>query len=445
MYQVIDPATGEHVASYPTATDEQVEDALARVHRGFGDWRTRPVTERAVVLHRAADLFEERAEELAALITTEMGKPTPEALGELGIVVDIFRYYADRAEELTRPEPLTVRGGDAAVEKHPVGALLGIMPWNFPYYQVARFAAPNLALGNTVLLKHAPCCPSSAAAIEALLREAGLPADAYVNLYATNEQVSRIIADPRVQGVSLTGSDRAGAAVAEQAGRHLKKVVLELGGSDPMVVLDSADVKRTARVAARSRTANMGQACNAPKRMIVASELYDDFVAALCQEMDGEPGAPLSSVEAAERLVGQVERAVDQGATVLTGGGRVDRPGAWVQPTVLVGVTPGMDAHHEELFGPVAVVYRVDGEDEAVALANDTPYGLGASVFSQDPERARRVGARIDAGMVFVNQAGGSQADVPFGGVKRSGVGRELGDLGIEEFMNKKVVLVPGR
>lgn len=450
MYKVTNPATGEVVREYATASDEWIRDAVQRGNDAYRGWKATPVAERAEIVRRAAGLFAERADELAAIITTEMGKRIAESRGELGIVVDIFNYYADNAERLLADEPIDINGGRALIEKRPIGPVLGIMPWNYPYYQVARFAAPNLVLGNTILLKHAPSCPMSSAAIESVLRDAGLPADAYINMYASNEQVAWMLSDPRVQGVSLTGSERAGAAVAAEAGKHLKKIVLELGGSDPMIILDSADVDRTAKNAASARMSNTGQACNSPKRMIVMSGIYDEFVAKLTEHIatyrPGDPSdpstrlAPLSSSEAAERLLGQLRTAADQGATVHIGGKAIDRPGAYVEPTVLTGITPEMDAHSDELFGPVAVVYRVDDEEQAIALANDTPFGLGASVFSVDPERARRVGNDIDAGMVYINQPAGSQADLPFGGIKRSGVGRELGVLGIEEFMNKRVV-----
>lgn len=453
MYAVTNPATGELIERYPTATDEQVHDAIARSHTCYQSWQAQSVAERAKVVSRAADLFAERTDELAQIITTEMGKRIEESRGELGIVVDIFNYYADNAEALIADEPISIQGGKAVIHKRPIGSLLGIMPWNYPYYQVARFAAPNLVLGNTILLKHAPSCPMSSAAIEAVLHDAGVPRDAYINLYATNEQVAWMLADQRLQGVSLTGSERAGAAVAAAAGKNLKKVVLELGGSDPMVVLDSSDVDRLSKIAAAARMSNTGQACNSPKRMIVMSDIYDQFVDRLTEHMaDYTPGdpsdpetrlAPLSSKDAAERLIAQVRSAIDQGATVRTGGGRIDGPGAYVEPTVLTGVEPGNAAYTEELFGPVAVVYKTDTEQQAAHLANDTPFGLGASVFSDDTERASRFAAEIDAGMVYINQAGGSQADLPFGGIKRSGVGRELGPLGIEEFMNKKIVRIP--
>jgi succinate-semialdehyde dehydrogenase / glutarate-semialdehyde dehydrogenase len=342
-------------------------------------------------------------------------------------------------------------GGSAVVRRSSYGLLLGIMPWNYPYYQVARFAAPNLAIGNTILLKHAPQCPESAAAMEELFHEAGFPQDAYINIYATNDQIAEVIADPRVRGVSLTGSERAGAAVAEIAGRNLKKVVLELGGSDPFLLLGTDDLDAAVESAVGARLENSGQACNAAKRFIVVDELYDAFLekftAALTAVAPADPTAegttvgPLSSALAAERLEEQVQRAVAQGAK-LSGGGR---EGNFFATGVLTGITPDNDAYHEELFGPVASVYRVASEDEAVELANDTPFGLGSYVFTNDDEQALRVADRIDAGMVFVNAVGAEGAELPFGGVKRSGFGRELGRFGADEFVNKKLIRIgPG-
>jgi succinate-semialdehyde dehydrogenase / glutarate-semialdehyde dehydrogenase len=454
MYRVLDPATGELIETFPTATDAQVQDILTRSHEAYLGWRTTPPDERARLLRRAADVFEDRRADLAAIITQEMGKRAGEASVEIRIVCDIFRYYADNGADMVADEPVEIAGGRAVIQKRPVGSLIGIMPWNYPYYQVARFAAPNLMLGNTVVLKHAPNCPRSAAAIESVLREAGFPRDAYINVYATNEQIAAMLADPRVQGVSLTGSERAGSAVAAEAGRNLKKVVLELGGSDPLIILDSADLAQTVEEVVSARMGNMGQACNAPKRMIVMDDIFDAFVDGLSQRMSafvaGDPAdpettlAPLSTQAGADGLVEQIRDAVDKGAILHTGGTHIDSPGSYVQPAVLTGVTPGMRAYSEELFGPAIVVYRVAGDAEAVELANDNAYGLGASVFSRDRERAQRVGDQLDVGMVYINACGGSQADLPFGGVKRSGFGRELGRLGIEEFMNKKVVVRKG-
>jgi succinate-semialdehyde dehydrogenase/glutarate-semialdehyde dehydrogenase len=451
MYTVTDPATGELIEKIENATEQEIREAIDRVHRGYLSWRLRPVAERAAIVARAADLFAARAGELAATMTREMGKRINEGRGEIGVVVDIFRYYADNAASLLADEPLEIRGGAAVITKNPIGPLLGVMPWNFPCYQVARFVAPNLVLGNTILLKHASICPRSAVAIERILHEAGVPGDAYVNIFAASGQIPGILADPRIQGVSLTGSERAGISVAAEAGKNLKKAVLELGGSDPLIVLDTDDMDMTVRATATARMRNCGQSCNAPKRMIVLADVYDEFVERLTTYVaetfvPGDPAdpatklPPLASVAAADEVAGQIEKAVRQGATLRTGGRRVAGPGAYLEATVLTGVTPDMDAYYEEVFGPVVLVFRAETEDEAIAIANDSPFGLGASVWGTDPDRLRRVAGRIESGMVYLNSAGGSQADLPFGGIKRSGMGRELGPAGIEEFMNKKSI-----
>ncbi|MGW0516021.1 NAD-dependent succinate-semialdehyde dehydrogenase [Crossiella sp. NPDC003009] len=451
MYTVTNPATGEVLEQVPNATDEEVRADIERVHRGFAHWRLRPVQERAAIVLRAAELFAERAGELAEIMTLEMGKRISEGRGEIGVVADIFTYYGEQGPALVADEPLTIRGGQAVITKEPLGALLGVMPWNFPCYQVARFVAPNLVLGNTILLKHASICPRSARAIEQVLRDAGVPDDVYVNTLAASRQVPSILADPRIQGVSLTGSEAAGISVAAEAGRNLKKAVLELGGSDPLIVLDTDDLDATVQATATARMRNCGQSCNAPKRMIVMADLYDDFVDRMTKRvaefyLPGDPAdpatklPPLASVAAADEVAEQVERAVRQGATLRTGGRRVNGPGAYLEATVLTDVTPEMDAYREEIFGPVVLVFKAQTEEEAIAIANDSPFGLGASVWGTDPERLRRVAARIEAGMVYLNSAGGSQADLPFGGIKRSGMGRELGPAGIEEFMNKKSI-----
>ncbi len=450
MYASTNPWTGEVFATYPTATDTELAGVLSDLHDGYRVWRETSVPERAALALRVAAAFEENAEELGALATAEMGKRTAECVSELRTTAAIWRYYGTHGEELLATQDIATPEGRALLEKRPLGVIVGVMPWNYPYYQVSRFAAPNLVLGNTVLIKHSPVCPGSAAAIEQVVQAAGGLPDIYRNVYATDEQVASAIADMRVQGVSLTGSDRAGQAVATVAGRHLKKAVLELGGSDPMIVLDSDDIEATAAMAARARLSNMGQACNSPKRMIVLAPLYDRFLDALIERLaaaspgdPADPGttvAPLSSRAAAKQVLEQVSAAVHQGARLHLGGVAPEIPGAFVMPTVLTDVVPGMAIHHQEVFGPVAVVYRAQGEEEAVRLANDTPYGLGASVICPDEGRARRVGERLDVGMVFVNRPGDSDAELPFGGVKRSGVGRELGPLGIEEFMNKKLI-----
>jgi succinate-semialdehyde dehydrogenase / glutarate-semialdehyde dehydrogenase len=450
-YQVVNPATGQVEQEYPTATDAEIGEVLDRAGRGYPAWRRTAMAERAEIVRRVAQLYKDRSAELGAIITREMGKTTAEARGELKFTVAIYRYYADNGADLLKDEPLhSNTPGTAWVRKSPVGALLGIMPWNYPYYQVARFAAPNLMIGNTIVLKHAPQCPESALAMEQIFRDAGLPADAYINVFASNEQVAGMIADPRIAGVSVTGSERAGSAVAATAGQNLKKVVLELGGSDPFIVLDGADLPSVAKAAAAARMENAGQACNASKRMIVTGDVYDEFMseftAAMAGYATGDPTdpatayGPLSSEQAARNLMDQIDDAVSKGATVNLGGHRLDQPGAFVEATVLSGVTPEMRAYREELFGPAAVVYKVSSADEAVDLANSSSYGLGGAVFSSDEALALDVADRLDVGMVWINQSEGGGPELPFGGTKRSGVGRELGPLGIDEFVNKKLI-----
>ncbi|MBB3192326.1 NAD-dependent succinate-semialdehyde dehydrogenase [Halomonas cerina] len=451
QYAVTNPATGEMEKTFPTATDAEIVSAIERAHHAFGEWRRSGVAERAALLSRVSDLYAERRDPLAAIISREMGKPRFQAGLEIDIVVSIYRYYAEHGPRFLADEPIEIAGGGSAVIlKQGLGVLLGIMPWNFPYYQVARFAAPNLMNGNTILLKHAPQCPESARAMAQIFQDAGAPEGAYVNVYASNAQAGDIIADPRVQGVSLTGSERAGSAVAEIAGRYLKKVVLELGGSDPFLVLDDANLEQAVQQALLGRFGNAGQACNAAKRILVDRVVYDDFLGAfqdaVASIVVGDPMAedtfmgPLSSEAALQTLDAQVQDAVAQGAWVVTGGHRLDRPGAWYAPTILTGVTPEMRPFHEELFGPVAVVYPVSNEDEAVRLANDSAYGLGAVIQSRDLERARRLAERLEAGMVHINEGPGSAAELPFGGVKRSGFGRELGHDGMHEFVNRKLI-----
>ena len=432
VYAVTNPATGVVEATYPTATDADIQVAVGRAHAAFGGWNTTAIETRAAMLNRVADIYEERREELAAIITREMGKPIFQAGKELEVAA----------------------GGTAVIRKEGVGVLLGIMPWNFPYYQVARFAAPNLMNGNTILLKHAPQCPESALAMERIFADAGAPDGAYVNVFATNAQVADVIADPRVQGVSLTGSERAGSAVAEIAGRNLKKVVLELGGSDPFLVLQDANVKRAAKQAMMGRFGNTGQACNAAKRIIVDASVYDEFVenftSAVAGIKVGDPGlpetflGPLSSAAARDGLAAQVRDAIGKGATVLAGGDVLEGDGSFFAPTVLADVTPQMRAYAEELFGPVAVLYKVSGDEEAVALANSSAYGLGASIQTEDMDRAHAIARRLEVGMVSINQTSGSAAELPFGGIKRSGIGRELGKYGMEEFVNRKLVTFRG-
>ena len=451
-YAVVNPVTGETIKSYPTIKDTELSSAIARADDAHRTWsRSTSVVERAALIRRVGELHVERRDQLAEIIVREMGKPVEQALGEIDFSADIYSYYADNAEKLMKDEPIDLLGGEgsALIRRSSLGVLLGIMPWNFPYYQVARFAGPNLVIGNTILLKHASQCPESAAAIEQIFHDAGFPAGAYINIYATSEQIATVIADPRVHGISLTGSERAGAAVAEVAGRHLKKVVLELGGSDPFILLSTDDLDATVEAAVAARIDNSGQACNAAKRFIVIDKLYqpflDKFTAAMSAVTAGDPTSPdtvlgpLSSAGATARLQDQLDRAIVGGARMVSGGKSTNN---FFESTVLTDVTPDNDAYREEFFGPVAAVYKVGSEDEAIALANDTPFGLGSYVFTTDAEQALRVADRIEAGMVFVNVVGADSPELPFGGVKRSGSGRELGRFGADEFVNKKMIRI---
>ncbi|MGW4928512.1 NAD-dependent succinate-semialdehyde dehydrogenase [Agromyces sp. NPDC004153] len=451
-YAVTNPATGETVKTFPTITDAELEAAIAAAAEAHRTWsKSTTVEERAALIRRVGELHVERRQELAEIIVREMGKPIEQALAEADFAGDIYGYYADNAAEFLKDEPVSLLAGDgsAVIRRSSLGVLLGVMPWNFPYYQVARFAGPNLIIGNTILLKHAEQCPESAAAIAQIFADAGFPEGAYVNIYASHAQIETVIADPRVQGVSLTGSERAGAAVAEVAGRHLKKVVLELGGSDPFILLSTDDLDSAVQNAVDARLDNSGQSCNAAKRFIVIDELYEPFLekftAKIAEVEATDPTSsdsalgPLSSLKAAEGLDEQVKRAVEHGATLVHGG---TRDGAFFQTTVLTDVSADNPASKEEFFGPVAQVYRATDEGDAVRIANDIPFGLGSYVYTTDAAQADRVANAIEAGMVFVNLVLADGAELPFGGVKRSGSGRELGRFGADEFVNKKMIRI---
>lgn len=443
-YAVTNPATGEEVAAYDSATDAQIEEALASATTAYKEWaRKTTVAERAAMLQKLADLHMERIDELAAIFHREMGKPLEQCKLEVEFSAGIIASFAQNAEEWLKDDVLQVEDGlKTVVKRQGLGVILGIMPWNYPFYQVARFAAPVLAVGNTVVLKHAEICPETALALQGLFKEAGFPEGAYVNVFASHDQISTMIADDRIAAVSLTGSERAGAIVAEQAGRALKKCVLELGGSDVFLVLDVANIDAAVEYAVGGRMENTGQACNGSKRIVVMDKHFDEFkekfVAAIAaQNADNGDYGPLSSAKATEMLTSQVGTALEQGAELLTGDNEPN--GNWYTPSVLGGVTPEMDVYSQELFGPVAQLYKVSSDEEAIELANSSPYGLGSVVMCDDVERAERVGDQLDVGMVFINASGLEGVDVPFGGVKKSGYGREIGKYGIDEFANKKL------
>jgi succinate-semialdehyde dehydrogenase/glutarate-semialdehyde dehydrogenase len=449
-YATVNPYTGETEREFEALSRDDVDRAIAAADDAFGSWRRRPISQRAAIVHRAGELMVERADQLASLVTREIGKRIVEAGQEVELSAAILRHYGEEGPRIAAARRLDTDAGDAVLVTEPIGTLLGVEPWNYPLYQVVRLAGPNLVLGNTILLKHAGNCPQSALALEQLFRDAGVPEGVYTNLFIETADIAHVIQSPTVQGVSLTGSEGAGGAVAREAGANLKKSVLELGGSDPFIVLDGGRMQRAVEAAAKGRLGNTGQSCVASKRFIVLAEVYDEFLAGFrdhfAQLQPGDPAdpattfGPLSSERQAETVMEQVQDAIDKGATVVIGGGRPDLPGAFVEPTILTGVTPQMRAYREELFGPVAVVHRVEDDDAAVELANDSPYGLGSSVFCDDVERARGVADRIESGMVFINHPALSRPELPFGGIKRSGYGRELAELGMLEFANRKLI-----
>ena len=451
-YQSVNPYDGKMLKIFEETTDEQLEAGIATAATCFETWRHKTFAQRAAVAAKAAAIMRARVDEFARPVTLEMGKLIDEARGEVVLSADIIDYYARNAERFLAPQHLTPGSGEAEVESSPIGVLFGVEPWNFPYYQLVRFAAPNLMAGNVVMVKHAGSVPQCAIAFEKLWLEAGAPAGAYTNLLISYDQVNRVIDDPRIKGVALTGSGEAGKRVAGRAGQNLKKSTMELGGSDAFIVLEDADLDKTVKWAVWGKMNNTGQSCVAAKRFIVVEDLADRFLdkfqIALAALKPGDPMdrattlGPLSSEAALVRLLDQVTRAVAKGATVVMGGKRVDRPGAFMQPTILTDITPDNPAFREEFFGPVALFFRVKNEDEAVALANDSDYGLGGSVFTKDVARGKRVASRVDTGMMFINQPTWTAPDLPFGGIKNSGYGRELSSLGIQEFVNKKLVRV---
>ena len=449
-YKTVNPYTGETIKSFDEISKEALDDKLQKAAACFETWRKTSFEERKKVVQKIAGLMRERSDALAALITLEMGKRIKESKGEVELSASIYEYYANNAEQFLADEPLAPQKGSAYIRKEPIGVLLGIEPWNYPYYQVARFAAPNIMAGNCIMLKHASNVPQCAMAIQQLFDDAGAPAGLYTNLFISSDKINDLIADPVIKGVSLTGSEGAGASVAAAAGKNLKKSVLELGGSDPFIVLEDAEMDKTVKWAVYGRMQNCGQACTAAKRFIVMDKVYDEFLekfkAALEKLQPGDPMqeatmlGPLSSKAALEGLEEQVEKSVKAGAKIATGGKRFDREGYFMQPTILTHIPKDAEAYHEELFGPVASVYRVSSEDEAVELANATRFGLGGAIFTTDEKRGHKLAEKINTGMVFINHPTGSQPDLPFGGTNQSGYGRELSSLGIDEFLNKKLV-----
>jgi succinate-semialdehyde dehydrogenase / glutarate-semialdehyde dehydrogenase len=452
-YETINPATGEVVKTFPQISDADLETALTTAHTCYEtDWRHRMIAERAKIVAGAAAKLRANAEHFAGLVTLEMGKLIVQARGEVALSAAILNYYAERAEQYLRPQPIPEAPGSVVATKS-IGVILGVEPWNFPYYQLARVAGPQLMVGNTVIIKHASSVPQCAAAFASLFDDVGAPKGVYTNIFASADQVGRLIDDPRVRGATVTGSERAGAAVAERAGRNLKKSVMELGGSDPLIVLEDAPIEPTLDNAIWGRMNNTGQSCVASKRVVVVGrergKLFLDGLAARMGALRaGDPTdpdttlGPVSSEGAMKGLLSQIELAKTKGARVVVGGGRVDRPGFYVEATILADIDKSNPIYVQELFGPVISFYVVESEAEAIELANATSFGLGGSVFTADLDRGRRVADQIESGMAFVNHPTWTAPELPFGGVKNSGYGRELSELGFGEFVNRKLIAV---
>ncbi|APR35940.1 aldehyde dehydrogenase family protein [Paraburkholderia sp. SOS3] len=452
-FRTVNPATGELLKEFPFQTDEEIRMALHVAHERYHrDWKHRPVTQRAQFVARAGEILRTKRDEYARLLTLEMGKVIGQAYYEVDLAADILAYYGKHAGTFLQPRAVP-DVPDAVIITEPIGALLAIEPWNFPYYQIARVAAPQIAAGNVLLMKQAQEVPQSALAFARLFVEAGTPEGVYTNLFCTVEQAGCLIDDFRIRGVTLTGSERAGAAVAERAGRNLKKVVLELGGSDPAIVLEDAPIEQAVRQCVLGRMINSGQACASIKRMIVVgrergAQILQILVEQYAALPVGEPSDPASAIgplvseRAVDGLIAQIHAAKAAGARIVCGGRRMNRPGFYVEPTIITDIAGDNPFFHQEAFGPVLSFHVVDTEDEAIHIANATKFGLGSSVFSADIERAKRVADRIEAGMVFINSFVNAGPEVPFGGVKNSGFGRELSELGIAEFVNRKLVRV---
>jgi succinate-semialdehyde dehydrogenase/glutarate-semialdehyde dehydrogenase len=451
-FQTINPTNNKVVKSFDEMTDATLESAVSQAANAFLEWRLTDYQTRSQLLYTVSGLLRAKRKELAKMITLEMGKLLSHAEGEIKLSAEIFDYYAKNAEQFLEDKILNPVHGKALIRYSPVGVLLGIQPWNFPFYQVARFAAPNIMIGNTVLVKHAMNVPQCAMAIEEIFVEAGAPLGLYTNLLISHKQTEKLIGDKRIRGLSLTGSEVAGAIVAAEAGKHVKKSVLELGGSDAFIILEDADIDKAVEWAVVGRINNNGQCCVASKRFIAVESIADVFLEKFKTKMEdivvGDPMedtthlGPLCTEAAAVKIADQVKRAVDGGAKILMGGKRVNREGAFMEATILTDIKPENPVFYEEFFGPVALFFKVKDEAAAIALANDSPYGLGGSVFTQDIERGKRVANQIDTGMVFINHPTWTQADLPFGGTKGSGCGREMAQLGLDEFVNKKLIRV---
>ena len=450
--KTINPTTGKEEKVFPIMGKDEINEIVDKATSAFHQWKKTTIADRATIITKVAQTMRARKEELGKLATMEMGKLLVESIAEVELCANIFDYYAKNAEELLADEAIDTPFGEAFISKEPIGVILSIQPWNFPFYQITRSAGPNLMAGNTMVLKHASNVPQCAKIMEELFLACGLPANVYTNLFIPGRELSDLVADDRIKGIALTGSEAAGASVAAIAGKNIKKTTMELGGSDAFIVLDDANVGDAIQAAVNGRLWNAGQVCVSPKRMIVQEKVAEQFTTGLIEAVKkvkiGDPLdpnsqlAPLSSEGARKEVLEQVQRAVEQGAKLVLGGKAVEGEGCFMEPTILTGITKEMSAYHEEIFGPVFMIYTVATEEEAIALANDTPYGLGGSIFSENSERAVAVARQIETGMVYINHVTGIAAELPFGGTKRSGYGREQAKYGIHEFVNEKLIRV---
>ena len=449
-YQSFSPSNGTLIKKFADIGASDYEHKIAKAQACYETWKHETYAQRAVIIAKAAKLLHEQADAFARTMTLEMGKRISEARGEVEFSARILAYYATNAERFLAPVKLNPVHGEAHMESSPIGVIFGVEPWNFPYYQLARIAGPHLMAGNTLVVKHAGIVPQCALAFEKLLMDAGAPDGLYTNLFISHEQSDQLVDDPRIKGVCLKGSVAAGRSIAARAGKNLKVSSMELGGSDAFIVLEDADLNLTIPSAVWGRMYNAGQTCCAAKRFIVVESVADEFIkrfqAALATLKAGDPMdekttlGPLSSEAALVQLLAQVKLAVDKGAKLLMGGKRIDRAGSYMEPSILTDIAPENPAFRDEFFGPVASFFRVKDEAAAIALANDSDFGLGGSVWTKDVARGKRVASKVETGMMFINNIDWSDADLPFGGIKDSGYGRELGNMGIQEFVNKKLV-----
>lgn len=453
-YKTIYPFTNEVLKEYENTSDAQLEEVLERAHKLYKKWRKDDQLEtRKAQLHEVAAILRRDRDKYAEILTKDMGKLFTEAQGEIELCADIADYYADNADKFLEPTPLTTDTGEAYYIKQATGVILAVEPWNFPYYQIMRVYAPNFIVGNPMVLKHASICPWSAQSFEELVDEAGAEKGTFTNLFVSYDQVSKIIADKRVVGVCLTGSERGGASIAEEAGKNLKKTTLELGGDDAFIILDDADWDELESVLFFSRLYNAGQVCTSSKRFIVLEKDYDRFKELLTKvfktakwgdPMDPETTlAPLSSAGAKEDVLAQIQLALDNGAELVYGGEAIDHPGNFVMPTIIAGLTKDNPIYYQEIFGPVGQIYKVASEEEAIEVANDSNYGLGGTIFSSNKEHREAVAAQIETGMSFINSGWASLPELPFGGIKNSGYGRELSELGFTAFVNEHLIYTP--